>query len=177
MTSPKPKAGKPFPVIDIALLGGGSTSLSDCANGYDWKLIVVYRGKHCPLCTRYLRELNDALPELNQLGVDVIAVSADSEQRATDQIKEVEPDYKVGYGLTVEQMQQLGLYISGKGNGVDVEGPFAEPGLFVVNEAGNLQVVDISNVPFARPNPASIVHGLRFFRSKTEPFPVNGTQA
>ena len=176
MTSPKLQAGKLFPVIDIALLGGGTATLSDRPEGFDWKLIVVYRGKHCPLCTRYLIELNEVLSDLNEIGVDVIAVSADPEERAAAQMADVDPKYKVGFGLSVDQMKALGLYISGKGNGVDVPGPFAEPGLFVVNESGDLQIIDISNVPFARPNPASIVQGLRFFRSRTEPFPVNGTQ-
>ncbi|MCV0428467.1 MAG: redoxin family protein, partial [Roseibium sp.] len=167
MTSPKLQAGMPFPVIDTALLGGGTTILSRQSEGFDWKLIVVYRGRHCPLCTRYLIELNEVLSDLNALGVDVIAVSADTEERVSAQMADVDPKYKVGFGLTVDQMKELGLYISGKGNGIDVAGPFAEPGLFVVNERGDLQIIDISNVPFARPDPASIVQGIRFFRSRT----------
>ena len=31
-------------------------------------MLVFYRGKHCPICTRYLGELNEALPKLNELG-------------------------------------------------------------------------------------------------------------
>ena len=140
-------------------------------------MVVVYRGKHCPLCTRYLKELNEALPKFSALGVDVVAVSADSEQRTKDQMAEVSPTYPVGYDLSIEQMQQLGLYISGTGNGTNVERPFAEPGLFVINEEGNLQMIDTSNVPFARPSLESMLMGINFIRSREVKPPVNGTEA
>ncbi|WP_299949599.1 peroxiredoxin-like family protein [uncultured Ruegeria sp.] len=177
MTSPKPAVGKAFPAINIPVLGGRTRSLSTPRDGYDWMLTVVYRGKHCPLCTTYLRDLNSALPDLNALGVDVLAVSADSAERATAQMQEVSPTFDIGYGLSVEQMQTLGLYISGPRNGMDVEGPFAEPGLFVINDQGVLQIVDISNVPFARPSLTSLVMGIRFLRGLSGDFPVNGTHA
>ena len=74
-------------------------------------------------------------------------------------------------------MRTLGLYVSGPRNGMDVEGPFAEPGLFVVNDQGRLQIVDISNVPFARPSLTSLVKGIRFLRGLSGDFPVNGTHA
>lgn len=177
MTSPKPAVGKAFPTIDLLVLGGSTRSLSAPRDGYDWMLTVVYRGKHCPLCTTYLQDLNSVLPDLNALGVDVLAVSADSAERATAQMQDVSPSFDVGYGLSVEQMQTLGLYISGPRNGMDVEGPFAEPGLFVINDQGVLQIADISNVPFARPSLTSLVMGIRFLRGLSGDFPVNGTHA
>lgn len=175
MISHKLKAGAPFPSILTPKLGGGTVELGIPAEGYDWKLVVVYRGKHCPLCTRYLATLNEALPNLNVLGIDVVAVSADSENRAIEQIRQVNPSYPIGYDLSVEQMQALGLYISGPKSGMNVERAFAEPGLFVINEVGNLQMIDVSNVPFLRPSLESLVGGLRFLRGLTEPFPVNGS--
>lgn len=177
MTAKALEAGAPFPSISVAKLGGGTVDLGTPNEGYDWKLVVVYRGKHCPLCTRYLSALNDALPDLNALGIDVVAVSADSEGRANEQIGEVGPAYSVGYDLSVEQMQALGLYISGPKSGMNAERAFAEPGLFVINDVGNVQMIDISNVPFLRPSLESLVGGLRFVRGLTEPFPVNGAFA
>ncbi len=177
MTSRKPAAGSAFPAISLPVLGGGRRELAKPAEGFDWTLVVVYRGKHCPLCTAYLRELNDALRDLNDLGVDVVAVSADSEARATAQMAEVSPDFQVAYGLTIPQMETLGLYISDPRNGIDVEGPFAEPGLFVVDEAGAIQIVDISNVPFSRPSLEWIAKGVGFRRGPMRDAPVNGTYA
>lgn len=177
MTSRKRAAGSAFPAIDLPVLGGGRRDISRPRDGLDWTLVVVYRGKHCPLCTTYLQELDAALADLNALGVDVIAVSADSEARATAQMEKVSPKFDVAYGLTIAQMRELGLYISDPRNGTDVDAPFAEPGLFVVDATGSLQIVDISNVPFSRPSPAWIAKGIGFRRGPMKDAPVNGTYA
>lgn len=177
MTSRKLAAGSAFPAITLSMLGGRTRDISRPGDGFDWMLVVVYRGKHCPLCTRYLQQLNDVLPELHALGVDVVAVSADSETRAIAQMAEVSPAFDVAYGLTVTQMQGLGLYISDPRNGTDVEAPFAEPGLFVLNEDRVLQITDISNVPFARPDLTWIAKGIGFRRGPMKAAPVNGTYA
>ena len=177
MPATKPVPGSLFPRVEIPMLGGGVLQLGNASDGYDWQLIVVYRGKHCPICTRYLRELNEVVAPLKDLGIEVVAISADNEQRATAQIAQVSPEFSVGYGLTVPQMQALGLYISGPRHGIDVAVPFAEPALFVVNEKTELRMVDIANVPFMRPQLSSLVGGLKFMRGMTEPFPANGTYA
>ncbi|MBN9887331.1 redoxin domain-containing protein [Salipiger abyssi] len=177
MTSPKLAAGTAFPALSLPVLSGGTRSLSSARDGFDWMLTIVYRGKHCPLCTAYLKELNAALPDLTALGVDVLAVSADSEARAAAHMAEISPSYDVGYGLTVPQMHKLGLYVSGTRNGTDVEAPFAEPGLFVLDAHRVLRIVDISNVPFARPSLASIVKGIGFLKDRSDAMPVNGTHA
>ena len=173
----KPAPGERFPVLEMPKLGGGTLRLGEASDGYDWQMIVVYRGKHCPVCTGYLRELNETVSPLKELGIEVLAVSADSEERAKQQLDDLRPEFGVGYGLTVEQMQSLNLYISSPRHGMDVEGPFAEPALFVVNEAGELRMVDIANVPFLRPQLGSLVGGLRFMRGMTADFPANGTYA
>ena len=54
---------------------------------------------------------------------------------------------------------------------------FAEPGLFVVNAAGELQVVDISNNPFARPDLEVLVSGLEWIRNPENNYPIRGTFA
>ncbi|MBY5933513.1 redoxin domain-containing protein [Tateyamaria omphalii] len=181
MHANKPIPGAKFPSISVPKLGGGTLTLGVARDGFDWQMIVVYRGRHCPICTRYLREANEVVAPLAELGIEVVAVSADSEDRAQEQIDEVKPDFDVGYGLTEDQMKSLGLYVSGPRHGMDVEGPFAEPGLFIVNERQQLWMADVSNVPFLRPQLNSVVGGLRFVRGflKDQPrtFPANGTFA
>lgn len=115
-------------------------------------MVVVYRDRHCPVCTRYLGDLNAMLPKLTELGIDLVVVSADPQEKAANQIDPIAPTYAVGYDLTIEQMQALGSYISHPHSATETDRPFAEPGLVVVNADDNLQVTDISNVPFARPD-------------------------
>lgn len=177
MTSQKLAAGKPFPELNLNLLSGQKTSISQPSDKFDWKLVVIYRGRHCPLCTRYLAELNDLLDGFNKLGVDVVAVSSDNKKKAVEHLEKINPRYDVAYGLSVEQMLELGLYVSSPQNGTNVDAAFSEPGLFVIDENQNLKLVDISNVPFARPDLQSILNGLRFFRGMTEPVPANGSYA
>ncbi|MCD7058596.1 peroxiredoxin-like family protein [Pelagibacterium xiamenense] len=175
MTSKKGAAGSVFPAIELPVLGGGRREISKPRNGLDWMLVVVYRGKHCPLCTTYLNELNSALPDFKALGVDVIAISADSEARAAAHMTQISPAFDVAYGLSIPQMLELGLHISGPRNGIDVDGPFAEPGLFVIDETGTVQIVDTSNVPFSRPNLEWIAKGIGFRRGPMKDAPINGT--
>ncbi|MGD1884893.1 MAG: redoxin domain-containing protein [Paracoccaceae bacterium] len=61
--------------------GGRILRLGNAGEGYDWQMIVVYSGKHCPICTRYLREVDAIIEPLNEMRVEVVAVSADSAER------------------------------------------------------------------------------------------------
>lgn len=60
--------------------------------------------------------------------------------------------FPVGYDLTPDEMRQLGLFVSDPGSPEETDRPFSDPGLFVLNPPGQLQIVDISNAPFARPD-------------------------
>ncbi len=175
MSTAKLAAGSKFPTIRISKLSGGEIDLATPSNGHDWRMIVVYRGKHCPLCTKYLSALNEKLPELNAIGIDVVAISADTEDKAKVQMEKVNPVYDIGYNLTIAQMQRLGVYISQPRSPQETDRPFAEPGLFVINGDGNLQVVDISNGPFVRPDLKSLVSGLIFIRDPENDYPIRGT--
>ena len=81
MTSRKLHPGDTFPNITAKTLEGTELTLGKPLNGKDWQLVVVYRGKHCPLCTRYLNMIEAELDALNDIGVDVMAVSGDSEEQ------------------------------------------------------------------------------------------------
>ncbi len=58
------KAGTPMPNITLSALGGGGVS----TGGAGWKMVIVYRGLHCPKCKAYLtrlEELKDRFAEIN----------------------------------------------------------------------------------------------------------------
>ena len=173
MTSTKLTAGDAFPKMSVPKMGGGELTLGTPSDGKDWQMVVVYRGKHCPICTRYLGDLNGQLAEFEKAGVEVVAVSADPAEKVSDQMAKVDPKFPVGYELSVPQMQELGLYISDPRSPEENDRPFAEPALFVVNEAGKLQIVDIANAPFARPDLATLAKGLGYVRESG--YPIRGT--
>ncbi|MEQ8779998.1 MAG: redoxin domain-containing protein [Roseibium album] len=175
MTNNKPHVGETFPKITVPQLGGGNLELGKPDTGHDWRLVVVYRGKHCPICTRYLKELGEIAPDLAKIGIDVVAVSADPEDRAREQIAEAGVSFPVGFNLDIPQMRELGLYVSNPRSAQETDRPFSEPGLFVVNDEGKLQVTDISNAPFARPALSSVLMGLNFIKNPDNNYPVRGT--
>jgi len=147
-------AGSTFPTTEVAKLGGGTLTLGAPQGGHDWQLVVVYRGLHCPLCKKYLATLQSLEAEYNGLGVDVVAVTGDGAEKVQTFVDEVGLIIPVGHSLSVAQMETLGLYIS---------------------DPRSLQIVDVSNAPFARPDLQSIANGIKFIRGND--YPIRGTHA
>jgi len=171
MKSIKLTAGQLFPTIVVKKLGGGKINLSRIPKPYDWRMVVVYRGRHCPICTEYLVQLNELLEDFNAVGVDVVALSADSEDRVKMQIPELSLKFQVGYDLSIEQMRALGLYITTPRSEAESNRPFAEPGLFIINEKKQTQIIDISNIAFGRPELKTLLRGFK----PENNYPIRGT--
>ena len=165
-------AGSDMPGVVVPKVGGGAIHLG---GEQSWQLLVVYRGKHCPICKTYLKTLNELLDQFQGINTEVVAISADTPEKAEAETKEEGWRFPVGHSLTPEQMRTLGLYISEPRSPQETDRPFPEPGLFVVNPAGKIQVVDISNAPFARPDLNSIFRGLKFIQEKQ--YPIRGMLA
>jgi peroxiredoxin len=170
--SSKPAAGAAFPEIAVPAVGGGSLTLG---RGGGWQMVVVYRGKHCPLCRRYLGQLEAMKAAFAGQEVAITLVSGDPLEKATAARDEWGLTLPLAYGLTVELMRALGLYVSQPRSAAETDRPFPEPGLFVVNPAGQLHIVDIANAPFARPDPQGLLDGIAWIRAKD--YPIRGTLA
>lgn len=171
----KLEPGERLPDVTLPQLGGGKLHLGTPVDAQDWQLVVVYRGRHCPICKTYLADLERVAPELAEVGVGVVAVSSDPEDGARSFAEEIGVSFPVGYGLTVDQMRSLGLFVSEPLSPKETDRPFAEPGLFVINADGLLQVIDISNVPFSRPDLTGLANGLKFIRDND--YPIRGRLA
>ena len=159
--------GQPFPEITVPQLGGGDLALH--APG---QLVIVYRGQHCPKCETYLADLENLRPAFADAGITTVAVSADTPAQAKGFIESIGYNGAVGYGLTEDQMQALGLYISAPRSPPETDHNFPEPGLFYVDADGVLSLVDISNAPFMRPDLQQVLDGILFAREKG--FPIRG---
>ena len=171
----KLQAGAAFPTLEVPALDGTIRDLSKPTGGADWMMVVVYRGRHCPMCTRYLNALTPLLPKFKEIGVDVAAVSGDSAAQLEQHLSKLDPpSFPLFHSLSTAQMQSLGLYISDPRSPTETDHPFAEPGLFVINEHGTLQVVDISNNPFVRPELPTLARGLAWIRNPDNNYPIRG---
>jgi len=175
MATSKFTAGADFPTIVATNLAGEEHELGKPVGDADWRMLVVYRGQHCPLCTKYLNHLEQFKDRLATAGVDVVAVSGDSKAQLESHSERLEVSFPLYYGLTVEQMKTLGLYISHPRSEKETDHPFAEPGLIVINAENQVQVIDISNNPFVRPELGALVSGIEWIRNPENNYPIRGT--
>ncbi len=170
--SMKLNAGAAMPSLPVSLVSGGQ---ADMAAMPGWRMLVVYRGKHCPLCKKYFKTLDGMADDFKAAGVALLAVSADPKEKAETDVAEQGWRFPVGYGLSQEQMRALGVYISEPRSPQETDRPFAEPGLFVVNPDGRVHILEISNAPFARPDLAGILNGIKIIQERS--YPIRGTMA
>ncbi len=175
MHTNKLHAGAVFPALPVQNLDGETVDIGKPTGDADWHMVVVYRGRHCPMCTKYLNRLEEHIQPLADIGISVAAVTADSKEQIQSHLEKLDVSFPLHYGLTLEQMEELGLYISVPRSEQETDHLFPEPGLFVINADGNVQVVDISNNPFVRPEHETLVSGLSWIRNPDNNYPIRGT--
>jgi peroxiredoxin len=169
--SNKPRVGEKVEVFEIeTLTDNGSITIGDAKDR--WTMLVVYRGRHCPRCKRYLNKLNDMLSKWTDV-MDVVVVSADTKEKAIADRDEFGWNFELGYGLTVERIRKLGLYVSEPLSEAETTDMFSEPGTFAIRPDGSLMLVDISNGPAARPDLDELLDGMIFNINNDRP--VRGT--
>ncbi len=166
--------GTQAPDLSLPLVGGGTWTLAD-QTPEAVTMVIVYRGYHCPVCKDFLAgELEPMVDDFAAAGVPVIAISMDEEERATKAKEEWGlAKTPVAYGLNEEKAREWGLWISSSIKEAEID-TFAEPGCFWVMPDGTLYLIDIANMPFARPN-------LNFLLAKVPAvnngYPPRGTKA
>ncbi|MEH6738568.1 MAG: redoxin domain-containing protein [Sulfitobacter sp.] len=160
MINSKPEAGSLLPKISVDKLDGGTLEIGGTKDRYT--LFVVYRGKHCGRCKRYLNGLQTRVADWEAAGFDVVVVSADTKSKAEQDVAEFGWNFDIGYGLTEEQMQKLGVYISDPLSPDETDRRFSEPAVFCVRPDGVIQIVCLSNGPAARPDLDELLDGMKF---------------
>lgn len=169
----------PVPALNVPLTAGGRFVLG-AKPGEHFDLIVFYRGLHCPICAKYLMELERLTPEFNQRGVQVLAISSDNQERAVAMAEKVHATaLQFGYGLTLPSARQWGLYLSasrGKTSiGLEEPALFSEPGVFLVRPDGTLYYGAVQTMPFARPQFQDLLGAIDFVIAND--YPARGEYA
>lgn len=165
--------GQMMPELSLQLAGGGQFSLAD-ESPENFTLLVLYRGLHCPICSRYLGDLSKRVEEFEKRGVSIIVGSSDTQERAEQAKTEWKLDnLRIAYGLDLPKARELGLYISkgiGKtSSGFEEPALFSEPGLFLIRPNGELFFVTVQSMPFARPSFAELLPALDFVIARNYP--------
>ncbi|UUZ68767.1 AhpC/TSA family protein [Polaromonas sp. P2-4] len=163
----------PVPALNVPLTTEGRFVLG-ATPGEHFDLVVFYRGLHCPICAKYLMELERLAPEFMTRGVQVVAVSGDDQERARQMADKVKASaVKFGYGLSLKSAREWGLYISasrGKTSiGIEEPALFSEPGVFMVRPDGTLYYGAVQTMPFARPPFQDLLGAVDFAIAKDYP--------
>ena len=167
------KPGQKVPELDLPLTIDARFVLSD-QSPENFTMLVFYRGKHCPICKKYLTELGGKLSQFTDKGINVFAISMDSPERAAVAHEEWEThDLPLAHSLSEEKAREYGLYISQKRPDSDEPEMFSEPGLFVVKPDGTLHFAQTQSAPFTRPDLDDLLEGLMFTVEKG--YPTRGT--
>lgn len=159
---------KKTPSLEIDLINGTKWVLEKQAPK-NFTLLLFYRGLHCPKCKEQLEELKGYLKDFSDKGVNLVAISMDTEKRAkiTSEKWDIE-SIPLGYNLSETSAKEWGLYIS---NAISDSEPdvFSEPGLFLVKPDGTLYSASIQTMPFARPQFDDLLDAIDFILEKEYP--------
>lgn len=156
------------PELSVKTVDGPTWTLSE-RQPKNFTFVFFYRGYHCPICRSYLRAIERKLDELSSMGIEVIAISSDSEERAKRTKDEWRIDnLRIGYDLSIDKAREWGLYVS---TAIKAEEPeiFSEPGLFVVRQNGELYAASIQTMPFTRPGIEELISGFNYIIANDYP--------
>jgi peroxiredoxin len=160
------------PALSLPLVGGGTWTLAD-QRPENFTMVVFYRGYHCPVCKAYLGKLNALVETAAAAGVSVVAASMDPEDKAATTKAEWGLDkLDVAWGLSLADVKAWGLYLSTSIKEAE-NAQFAEPGLFWVRPDGRLYLIDISNMPWSRPDVEFLLSKVAFAVGNA--YPARGT--
>lgn len=161
------------PALDLPLTAGGRY-VGGQQSGERFDLLVFYRGLHCPICAKYLLELERLGEGFQKRGVRIVAISSDALSRAQEMAAKVNAHHlQVAYGLDLGMARDWGLYIStSKGktsNGLEEPALFSEPGVFLIKPDQTLYYGSTQTMPFARPSFGDLLAAVDFAIQKDYP--------
>lgn len=167
------------PALQVPLINGDTFTLTD-RNPSNFTVLIFYRGAHCPLCVRYVKEIEENYQRALDGGFEIVLASMDTLEKATQFAKDIAESIgaeslkvPIAYGLTEEQARSWGLYISNNKEGSNEPKVFSEPGLYVVRPDTTVVVAMVQSAPFTRPSIPELIQGLKYVVDNN--YPIRGS--
>ncbi|RDC59951.1 hypothetical protein HME9302_01148 [Alteripontixanthobacter maritimus] len=163
------KPNQTVPTLELPLTIDARFSLAD-QTPHTFTMLVFYRGKHCPICKKYLTEIGSKLGVITKRGINPFAISMDSPERAAVSHEEWETgDLPLAHSLTEDTAREWGLYISSGREGSEEPDVFSEPALFLIRPDGTLFFAQTQSAPFTRPSIDDLMDAVDFVVEKDYP--------
>ena len=157
--SPLLRNGDSFPELTVAALGGGRLSLpGDLAGSFG--VVLFYRGSWCLYCAAQLSAFGRAEAALAELGIKVVALSADDEGAAAAFGAKHKIAFPIGYGADVDQIAATtGAYVNDQPRHLQSTG-------FVLDPAGKVLTAVYSSLAIGRLAADDVIGFVRYVRSQ-----------
>ena len=164
------RTGGEIPEIEFKLLNGETWRSRDEVAGR-FTLLNIYRGKWCHQCVRHLTELDALVHAFDERQVSVVAVSADTRERAEEFSERLDIRHlRIGYEMPLDKARELGVFISSQAK--EEEMPlFCEPAHFLIGANRRIFAAWISSCAFARTSPQGILDYVDFIGNKVNKTP------
>ena len=165
------KPGQEVPELIVKTTKGMKWDLRD-NEPENFTMLIVYRGIHCPVCKKYLEELNTKIEDFRDKGVNVICLSSNTQELAMKTVEEWDiENLNIGYDFSPEEGRKWGLFVSKaiKDSEPDV---FLEPALFLIKPDNTLYSASVQSMPFARPKFDELLRSISFVNK--EDYPARG---
>ncbi|WP_029489606.1 peroxiredoxin-like family protein [Aquimarina agarivorans] len=158
------------PDIEVNLVNDTQWELSD-QNPKNFTMVIFYRGIHCPVCKIYLEELQQKISKFTERGVNIIAISSDTESTAKETYEKWDiADIPIGFEFPIDKAKDWNLFTS---TGIkDEPEMFIEPGLFLIKPDQTLYCCSVQSMPFARPKFNDVLEAIDFVLE--EDYPARG---
>lgn len=140
-------------------------------------VLVFYRGGWCPFCNRHLSAIVDIIPELDQMGVQLVAISPDRYQILNAKKDLSDLPYQLLSDSSMEWTRKLGIAFQVpdelvgkymKSHNIDLEADSGEthhllphPSVFVVDKDGVIQFSHVNENYRVRLEPEKILEAAR----------------
>jgi peroxiredoxin len=152
--------GDPFPPLVISVSDGAPMKLPEAVAG-QYAVVLVFRGSWCPYCNAQLRAFERARDRLEQLGVRIVALSADDETATRALIEKHGLGFPVGHSADVDEVQ------AALGASVDPDRQYLQSTGFVLDPTGHVIVSVYSSGAIGRLLPDDVIGLIRYLAADT----------
>ena len=147
--------GDPFPRLMITTADAQALTVPDAFAG-DYAVVLFYRGSWCPYCNAQLTAFSRALDTLTELGVNVVALSVDTEETTAALIAKHKLRFPVGHSV------DAGKVAAATGAYVNDDPRYLQSAGFVLAPDGTVQVAVYSSDAIGRLVPGDVAGYIRY---------------
>lgn len=175
-----PQPGAAAPEVTVKAPDGEARTLREWTGG-EPSVVVFYRGGWCPYCTKHLSALAEIDDDLKQMGLRLLAISADRPEKLREKPEYAELSYDLLSDHSMEAAEKFGIAFEVDAGilkkyeeyGIDLEEASGEthhrlphPAVFVIDGKGIVKFAHVDEDYKVRLEPEEVLAAAR--KAKTD---------